>query len=144
MKINVRAAIQLTTLAAPFLAKTKGNVVNVSSIASTLASKSPTGLPYCVSKAALDHFTRCAALELASIEVRVNSVNPGPIDNEFATNNNQGDSRVITQECAKLSPLGFLATSEEIADVIVLLASENAKSITGSIYVVDNGFFLKG
>ncbi|XP_063364843.1 3-oxoacyl-[acyl-carrier-protein] reductase FabG-like [Cydia amplana] len=144
MKLNVRAAIQLTTLAAPFLAKTKGNIVNVSSIASTLTSKSPTGLPYCVSKAALDHFTRCSALELASTGVRVNSVNPGPVDNEFATNNNQGDSRVITQECAKISPLGFLPKSEEIADVILFLASEKARSVTGSRYVIDNGFLLKG
>ncbi|XP_063385039.1 3-oxoacyl-[acyl-carrier-protein] reductase FabG-like [Cydia fagiglandana] len=144
MKLNVRAVIQLTTLAAPFLAKTKGNIVNVSSIASILTSKYPTGLPYYVSKAALDHFTRCAALELASIGVRVNSVNPGPVDNEFPTNNNLGDASVINQERAKIAPLGFLAKSEEIADVILFLASEKARSVTGSSYFIDNGFVLKG
>ena len=74
MNVNVRAAYQLTMLCVPHLIETRGNIVNVSSIAGT---RSFTGLlAYSVSKAALVQLTSCTALELASKGIRVNSVNP--------------------------------------------------------------------
>ncbi|XP_063388010.1 uncharacterized protein LOC134673885 [Cydia fagiglandana] len=86
MKTNVRAAIRLTTLATPHLIKTKGNVINTSSTGSLHVPQVPTHAAYCISKAALDHFTRCAALELAPAGVRVNSVNPGPVRTDILEN----------------------------------------------------------
>lgn len=61
---NVRGTFLLTQLAVPHLIATKGNVVNVSSLAGMRPF--PGSIAYCVSKAALDHFTRCAALDLAA------------------------------------------------------------------------------
>ncbi|KAJ2943008.1 hypothetical protein O0L34_g15199 [Tuta absoluta] len=86
MNVNVRAVIHLTTLAAPHLAATKGNIVNTSSIAAMSVPSRVERIAYWVSKAALDHFTRGAALELASLGIRVNSVNPGPVNSNFNEN----------------------------------------------------------
>lgn len=65
----------LTQLAVPHLIASKGNIVNVSSICGTRSFEDLLG--YCMSKAALDQFTKCTALELIGKGVRVNSVNPG-------------------------------------------------------------------
>lgn len=63
MKTNVRAVIVLTKLAMPHLIESKGNIVNISSALATIAAN--TAFAYSMSKASLDHFTRCAAMELA-------------------------------------------------------------------------------
>lgn len=141
MQVNVRAVIQLTVDAAPHLVKSKGNVVNVSSVVGTLVCKSPTMVPYFVSKAALDHFTRCAALELAAAGVRVNGVVPGPVDNDFPANN--GYLHLDRQTRMNGTAQGFMAQNEELGELILFLASDKAKSVTGSNYVMDNGILLK-
>ncbi|XP_063540917.1 glucose 1-dehydrogenase 2-like [Cydia strobilella] len=143
MKTNVRAVIQLTSLAAPYLIQTKGNVVNISSVAELTPSKMTALMFYAVSKAALGHFTRCAALELAPSGVRVNTVNPGPVENEFLTNNKLGNADDLKGRLAGYTALGYIAKNDEIACVILFLASDKARSITGSTYVIDNGCLLK-
>jgi len=75
LDINLRSVYNLTMQAVPHLIQTKGNIVNVSSVAGSRSF--PNVLAYCVSKAAVDQLTRCTALELAPNGVRVNSVNPG-------------------------------------------------------------------
>jgi NAD(P)-dependent dehydrogenase (short-subunit alcohol dehydrogenase family) len=75
MNTNMRSIYHLTMLAVPHLIKTEGNIVNVSSVNGIRSF--PGVLAYNVSKAAVDQFTRCVALELALKKVRVNSVNPG-------------------------------------------------------------------
>merc|ERR1711972_1019057 len=77
MGVNMRSVYHLTMMAVPHLEVTKGNVVNVSSVNDIRSF--PGVLAYNVSKAALDQFTRCVALELATKQIRVNSVNPGVI-----------------------------------------------------------------
>ncbi|XP_063389005.1 3-oxoacyl-[acyl-carrier-protein] reductase FabG-like [Cydia fagiglandana] len=143
MKTNVRAVIQLTSLAAPYLIQTKGNVVNISSVAELTPSKIPAFMFYAVSKAALGHFTRCAALELAPSGVRVNSVNPGPVENEFMTNNKLSNADDLKVTLTDYTALGYIAKNDEIGRVILFLASDKARSITGSTYVIDNGCLLK-
>jgi NAD(P)-dependent dehydrogenase (short-subunit alcohol dehydrogenase family) len=70
--INVRSVYQLTTLAVPYLIKTKGNIVNVSSVNGMRSF--PGCLAYCMSKGALDQLTRCVALELAEKQVRTKEI----------------------------------------------------------------------
>lgn len=66
MDTNVRSVFHLTQLATPHLIKTKGNIVNVSSVAGPRSF--PNILAYCMSKAAVDQFTKCVALELVTLE----------------------------------------------------------------------------
>ena len=75
MNTNIRSIYYLTMLAVPELIKTEGSIVNVSSVNGIRSF--PGVLAYNLSKAAVDQFTRCVALELAPKKVRVNSVNPG-------------------------------------------------------------------
>ena len=75
MGVNLRAPFRLMRAAAPHLKARKGAIVNVSSVNGLRAFAGV--LAYCVSKAGMDHLTRCAALEMAPLGVRVNAVNPG-------------------------------------------------------------------
>lgn len=75
MSINFRAAVELTHLAVPHLIKAKGSIVNVSSICGIVTKEGL--ISYSCSKAALDHFTKIIALELAPKGVTCNSMNPG-------------------------------------------------------------------
>lgn len=72
--VNVRSAFILTNLCVPYLEKTRGNIINMSSTASlTPIHNAPT---FCMTKAALDQLTKCSALELGPRGIRVNSLNP--------------------------------------------------------------------
>ncbi|XP_047989290.1 3-oxoacyl-[acyl-carrier-protein] reductase FabG-like [Leguminivora glycinivorella] len=143
MKTNVRAAIHLTSLAAPHLIKTKGNIINTSSVVGIRALGQPMLPAYYISKAALDHFTRCAALELAPSGVRVNSVNPGPVRTSLLENAGFPDPDAARDLFKSHTALNRLGEPEEIAELMLFLASDRARSITGSLYVSDNGFLLK-
>jgi NAD(P)-dependent dehydrogenase (short-subunit alcohol dehydrogenase family) len=139
MNINVRALFHLMHLATPHLAQTRGNIVNVSSV--TGLRSFPGILAYCVSKAAVDQLTRCAALELAPKGVRVNAVNPGVVVTEaHLSGGMQRENYERFLEHSKTThPLGRVAQPEEIADLIAFLASDRASWITGATYSIDGG-----
>ena len=81
LNVNLRAPVAITELAVPYLEKTKGNIVNVSSVvAENVAPDFPF---YAMAKAALDHFCRNYAVILAPKGIRVNNLNPGATDTEF-------------------------------------------------------------
>ncbi|CAG4987611.1 unnamed protein product [Colias eurytheme] len=142
MSINVRGVLQLTMLAVPHLIKTKGNIVNISSIVSIKAA--PSFMAYCMSKAALDHFTRCIALDLAADGVRVNAVNPGMVKTNILSTFGFSDAQVdaFTKETIETTPLRKLAEADDIAAMVAFLASDCAKSITGCTHPVDGGKLL--
>ena len=91
MNINVKTIINLTQKCLPHLITEKGSIVNVSSV--TGSRSFPGVLAYCMSKAALDQFTKCVALELADKGVRVNSVNPGVIITDLHKRAGQNDEQ---------------------------------------------------
>lgn len=142
--VNLRSIVHLTNLAAPHIVETKGNIINVSSVGSTSVS-TPIGFAYNTVKAGLDHFTRCIALELAPKGVRVNVINPGIVRTDimkhYVTDENL--EKQMYELAGKNAPLQKIAESDEIADLILYLASDKAKSITGATHVIDNGFLLK-
>jgi NAD(P)-dependent dehydrogenase (short-subunit alcohol dehydrogenase family) len=139
MNINVRSVFQLTQLALPSIAERKGNIVNVSSVTGLRAF--PGVLAYCVSKAAVDQLTRCAALELAPKGVRVNAVNPGVVRTNLHLNSGMNaDAYAAFVERSKTThPLGRVGEAEEVADLILFLASSRAAWITGATYSIDGG-----
>ncbi|XP_046969328.1 3-oxoacyl-[acyl-carrier-protein] reductase FabG-like [Vanessa cardui] len=144
MNTNLRAVVHLSNLAAPHLVKTKGNIVNISSIAGTIPPIGPGLTNYYVAKAAVNHFTVCAATELGPHGVRVNVISPGPVRTDFM--DNVKDSFGTTgcwDDFAPKTILNRISEPEEIADMILYLASDRAKSVTGANFVNDNGMLIK-
>ncbi|HEU4510422.1 MAG TPA: glucose 1-dehydrogenase [Pyrinomonadaceae bacterium] len=139
MNVNVRAAFQLMQKALPSLIERRGNIVNVSSVTGLRAF--PGVLAYCVSKAALDQLTRCASLELASKGVRVNAVNPGVVVTEIHKRGGMSeDAYAAFLEHSKTThPLGRTGRPDEIASLVLYLASDAASWITGATYSIDGG-----
>lgn len=137
--VNVRGVYQLTMLAVPHLIKSKGNIVNVSSVNGL---RSFTGvLAYNMSKAALDQMTRCVALELANKGVRVNSVNPGVIITELQKRGGMGEEAYakFLERSKETHALGRPGDAEEVAKAIAFLASGNSSFVTGATLPVDGG-----
>ena len=139
MNVNLRAAFQLMQLCAPHLVKTRGNIINVSSV--TGLRSFPGVLAYCVSKAGLDQLTRCAALELAPKGVRVNAVNPGVVITEIHKRGGMTNEAYATflEHSKTTHPIGRVGEADEIADLVTYLASERASWITGATYSIDGG-----
>jgi len=139
MNVNLRAAFQLMQLAVPHLIKTKGNIVNVSSV--TGLRSFPGVLAYCVSKAGVDQLTRCAALELAPQGVRVNAVNPGVVVTEIHKRGGMSTENYenFLEHSKTTHPIGRVGDPKEIAELVFYLASEKASWITGATYSIDGG-----
>lgn len=139
MQVNLRAVFHMMQLAAPALRDTRGNIVNVSSVTGLRAF--PGVLAYCVSKAAVDQLTRCAALELAAAGVRVNAVNPGVVVTELHRRGgmSEPDYEKFIEKSASTHPLGRAGSAEEVAELIAYLASPHAAWITGVTYSIDGG-----
>lgn len=142
MNTNVRAILCLTQLAVPHLLKTKGNIVNVSSVTGIRAF--PNVLAYNMSKAAIDQFTRCTALELAPKGIRVNSVNPGVIVTEVHKRGGMDDKdyEKFLEHSKSTHALGRSGNVEEVASAIAYLASDYASFITGVQLPIDGGRHL--
>src|SRR5437588_4299789 len=139
MNVNLRSVFRLMQLAAPHLAISRGNIVNVSSV--TGLRSFPGVLAYCVSKAGLDQLTRCAALELAPKGVRVNAVNPGIVVTEIHKRGgmSEADYEKFLEHSKTTHPLGRVGDPKEIAELIFYLASGKASWITGATYQIDGG-----
>lgn len=139
MNVNLRAVFHLMQMATPELIKSKGNIVNISSV--TGLRSFPGVLAYCVSKAAVDQLTRCSALELAPKGVRVNAVNPGVVVTEIHKRGgmNVENYERFLEHSKTTHPLGRVGDPKEIAELVLYLASEKAAWITGATYSIDGG-----
>ncbi len=139
MDVNVRAVFHLMQLAVPHLAARGGNIVNVSSVTGLRAF--PGVLAYCISKAAVDQLTRCAALELAAQGVRVNAVNPGVVVTDIHKRGGMDEDKyaAFLEHSQSTHPLGRVGEAREVAELILHLASSRAAWITGVTYSIDGG-----
>jgi len=139
MDINLRSVFYLTQKCVPHLEETEGNIVNVSSVAG--ARSFPNVLSYCVSKAAVDQFTRCVALELAPKNIRVNAVNPGVVVSNLHKRGGMDDDdyAAFLKHSKSTHPLGKVGQPEDVANLIYFLASDKAEWITGVTYGIDGG-----
>ncbi|MCZ6599917.1 MAG: glucose 1-dehydrogenase [Acidobacteria bacterium] len=139
MDINVRSLFRLTRAAIPHLEKTSGNIVNVSSVAGLRPY--PGLLPYCASKAAVDQITRCLSLELGPRGVRVNAVNPGVVVTNLHRAGGMAEEvyQAFLERGGETHPLGRVGQPEEVAELILFLASSKAAWITGTTMSIDGG-----
>ncbi|CAH2071062.1 unnamed protein product, partial [Iphiclides podalirius] len=139
MTTNVRGPYYVTMLATPYLIESKGTIVNVSSVAGLRSF--PNILAYCMSKSALDQFTRCVALELGPKGVRVNAVDPGVITTGIHLKGSmtEDEYKDYLKRCEQTHALGRPGVSKEVSSVIIFLASDAASNITGATLPVDGG-----
>jgi len=139
LNVNVRGPFYLIQRALPYLIESKGNIVNVSSVTGIRAF--PGILAYCASKAALDQLTHCVALEVASRGVRVNAVNPGVIVTALHRTSGMEEEAYANflEHSQTTHPLGRVGQPEEVAELILFLASPRAGWITGVSYSIDGG-----
>jgi len=140
--VNMTAPFRLMRAAAPHLKQRKGAVVNVSSVNGLRSF--PGVLAYCVSKAGVDHLTRCAAIEMAPLGVRVNAVNPGVTVTNLHRRSGMGEPQyaAFLERSKETHPLGRPGKPDEIAELIVFLASERAGWMTGETIPIDGGRHL--
>jgi ketoreductase RED2 len=131
-EVNVFGTWQLSVAAMPSLRESRGSIVNVSSVAGIRAMGS--SIPYAASKAALNHMTTLLA-KVVGPEVRVNAVAPGLIDTPWTQ-----DWDTVRTFVRSVAPLQRSGTAEDVADVIVALATTSY--VTGQVVVVDGGLTL--
>jgi len=137
--LNLHAVFLLMQAVIPHLEKTKGTIVNVSSVTGLRAF--PGIASYCVSKAGVDQLTRCAALELAEKGIRVNAVNPGVVRTNLHKRGGM-DSETYTafvEHSKSTHPLGRIGEPEEVAELITFLATNKSSWITGTTISIDGG-----
>lgn len=136
---NVRSVVELCKWAVPHLEKTKGNIVNVSSICGMVPVYSSTF--YSMSKAALDQFTQCASNEFGRKGIRVNSVNPGLTNTPIFASTGLSPEQItqFLEMNGNRYPVGRIGKVSDIARCIAFLASDQSEFITGTLMRVDGG-----
>jgi len=143
LSVNVLGPSLLASAALPHLKARRGSIINVSS---TFGHRPAAGLShYAASKAALEHLTRCWALELAPFGIRVNAVAAGPTESGALTGmmglTQEQAAAVKEQERARI-PLGRRGVPDDVAEWIVRLAGSASEWMTGQVVAVDGGLGL--
>lgn len=142
MAINVRGAYLGLKHVLPHMYEAgSGSVINTSSISGLQGT--PDILPYVTSKHAVTGMTKVAALEAARHGVRVNSIHPSPVNTRMMRSLESGfdpkDAEAAKAALTALIPLGRYGEPGEIADLVLFLASDESRFITGVHYRIDGG-----
>lgn len=136
LAVNVRAPLLLIGALVPtMVAKGSGSIVNLSSVSALVGT--PRRAAYAASKGALDAATRSLAIELGPKGIRVNAVAPGVVDTDLWARNKAIPG--VIEQVEALTALRRWATPADIADVVVFLASDAARFVTGEILCADGG-----
>lgn len=137
MNVNARGVFLGLKYVLPVMMKQgSGSVINTSSVSGLDGSHRLS--PYIASKHAVVGLTKAAAVEVAKTNVRVNSVHPSPVDTSMARELENG-LNVDKERLAKTIPLRRYGESEDVANLVLFLASDESAFITGVQYRVDGG-----
>lgn len=138
MGINLKGAVFTLEKFLPILNE-GASVINLSSV-NAYTGMANTSV-YAASKAALNSYTRTAATELAARNIRVNAINPGPVETPIFGKTGLSDEQLngFAQSMQDRVPMKRFGKPEEIAKLAVFLASDDASFITGAEYNVDGG-----
>lgn len=146
--INFMAAVRTTRAALPLLlARGAGSIVTVNSLNATVPD--PLVIDYSAAKSALASFSKSLSKEVGARGVRVNTVSPGPVSTalwlgeggvaETVGQASGGDPEAVAKSVAGGAVTGRFTRPEEVADLVVLLASDRAGNMTGADLVIDGG-----
>jgi 3-oxoacyl-[acyl-carrier protein] reductase len=134
--INVAGLLLATKAGVALFPKEGGSVINIGSVASDQTP--PMSAVYSATKGAVDAITRVLAKELGPKNIRVNSVNPGPIVTEgFKSSGVEGSD--FEKQMLQSTPLGRIGQPDDVSTVVAFLASDEARWITGSLIQVAGG-----
>ena len=141
LDVNLTGQFRFTKEAIPYLQKTSGCIINISSDAGLKAFEGFNVDAYSASKAALIVLTKCWALEYAKDKVRVNCICPGVVDTDMTKPfmKTQKDKEFMNNE----HPIGRIGQPEEVAKAIMYFASDDASWVTGAVLAVDGGESIK-
>ena len=140
MNVNLRGVFVLTKLCMPHL-KDAGRGSSVLNISSTMATQiEQHTLPYAVSKAGLDAFTRCCAIDYGEVGVRFNAISPGVVDTPMQ-DHNKGELGYQEWRTAmeRIHPLNAIGMPKDVAAAALYLSGVDAEWMTGVILQVDGG-----
>ncbi len=138
--INLDAPFYLSRAAIPHLRETKGVILNIASDWGLSGGKD--AVAYCASKGGLVLMTKAMALDHAHENIRINAICPGDVETPMLYQD--GDARGLNPQAAILeanaaSPTGRVTTADEVAALVVFLASDSAAQITGAAIPIDGG-----
>ncbi|MSS85679.1 MAG: SDR family oxidoreductase [Nitrosopumilus sp.] len=141
LDVNLTGQFRFTKEAIPYLQKTSGCIINISSDSGLKAYQGFNADAYSASKAGLIILTKCWALEYAKDKIRVNCICPGVVDTDMTKPflKNQRDIEFMNNE----HPLGRIGQPEEIGKAVLYFVSDDASWITGAILTVDGGESIK-
>lgn len=138
--VNLHGPFNTARHALPHLLESKGNIVNVASIAGLEAH--PYAAAYCASKGGVVMLTKALAMEYASRQVRVNAVCPGGIKTPFIKNFKPIEESDVSLMMRMMSIIGRYGQPSEVSSAIAFLGSDEASFITGEVMRVDGGATL--
>ena len=140
MAVNVGGMFLCSKYFLPELRKTRGAIVNMSSVNAFFVEPMCAG--YCATKGAIIAFTKALAIDCGRSGVRVNCICPGYIDAGLAEGyfQAQPDPAAARAAAGQLHALGRIGRPEEVARAAIFLASDESSFVTGSAMVVDGGF----
>jgi dihydroanticapsin dehydrogenase len=141
LDVNLTGQFRFTKETIPYLQKTSGCIINISSDAGLKAFEGFNVDAYSASKAALIVLTKCWALEYAKDKIRINCICPGVVDTDMTKPflKNQKEIEFMNNE----HPLGRIGQPEEIGKAVLYFASDDASWVTGAILTVDGGESIK-
>jgi NAD(P)-dependent dehydrogenase (short-subunit alcohol dehydrogenase family) len=140
-RVNVRGVFLMTRAAMPRLIASHGSIVNIGSVAGLVGVKKR--FAYCATKGAIVAMTRQLAVDYPT-QIRANCVCPGTVDTPFVEGYlekyHKHEKDKVRQELNARQPVGRLGRPEEIANLAVYLASEEAAFVNGSVICIDGGW----
>ena len=141
LDVNLSGQFRFTKEAIPYLQKTSGSIINISSDAGLKAYQGFNADAYSAAKAALILLTKCWALEYAKDKIRVNCICPGVVDTDMTKPflKTQKDKEFMDNE----HPIGRIGQPDEVGKAVLYFVSDDASWITGAILAVDGGESVK-
>jgi 3-oxoacyl-[acyl-carrier protein] reductase len=135
--VNVTGLLLVTKSALPLFPPEGGSIINVGSVIGEMAPAMAS--VYAGTKGAVNSITRVLAKELGPRHIRVNAINPGPIQTEGFKAARFKESG-FEEQMVKGTPLGRIGTPEDVAEIAAFLVSEEARWVTGSLIDAAGGW----
>lgn len=139
LNVNLKGVFHFTRFVLPkMMEQRKGKIINIASVAGSVVGF-PNLAHYSASKAGIVGFTKALALEVAQYNINVNAISPGPI----LTPGTKALGKETYEQIRKSIPLGRWGKPEDVANLVLFLASDESDFITGQNIVIDGGYTIQ-